>query len=31
MPSVLPYRPKQGEIPTNPGVYRFRDADGRIL
>ncbi|WP_460774040.1 excinuclease ABC subunit UvrC [Microbacterium sp. GXF7504] len=31
MPSVLPYRPKQGEIPTTPGVYRFRDADGRIL
>jgi excinuclease ABC subunit C len=31
VPSVLPYRPKQGEIPTTPGVYRFRDADGRIL
>jgi len=31
MPSVLPYRPKQGEIPTTPGVYRFRDAEGRIL
>ncbi|MBZ4486520.1 excinuclease ABC subunit UvrC [Microbacterium sp. cx-55] len=31
MPSVLPYRPKQGEIPTSPGVYRFRDAEGRIL
>jgi len=28
---VLPYRPKQGEIPTSPGVYRFRDAEGRIL
>lgn len=27
----LPYRPKPGEIPTNPGVYRFRDADGRVL
>ncbi len=31
MASVLPYRPKQGEIPTSPGVYRFRDAEGRIL
>jgi excinuclease ABC subunit C len=29
--SALPYKPKPGEIPTNPGVYRFRDADGRIL
>jgi excinuclease ABC subunit C len=29
--SHLPYRPKPGEIPTNPGVYRFRDADGRVL
>jgi excinuclease ABC subunit C len=28
---VLPYRPKTGEIPTDPGVYRFRDADGRVL
>jgi len=27
----LPYKPKQGEIPTDPGVYRFRDADGRVL
>ncbi|MBU4464377.1 MAG: excinuclease ABC subunit UvrC [Actinobacteria bacterium] len=27
----LSYQPKQGEIPTNPGVYRFRDADGRVL
>jgi len=25
------YRPKSGEIPTNPGVYRFRDAEGRVL
>ena len=25
------YRPKTGEIPTNPGVYRFRDAEGRVL
>ena len=31
MANVLPYRPKAGEIPTNPGVYRFRDADGRVL
>jgi excinuclease ABC subunit C len=29
--SPLAYRPKPGEIPTEPGVYRFRDADGRIL
>jgi len=27
----LPYKPKQGEIPTDPGVYRFRDPAGRIL
>ncbi|GAA2248963.1 excinuclease ABC subunit UvrC [Rarobacter faecitabidus] len=25
------YRPKQGEIPTSPGVYRFRDEDGRVI
>lgn len=31
MASALPYKPKPGEIPTNPGVYRFRDADGRVL
>jgi len=29
--SALPYKPKPGEIPTDPGVYRFLDADGRIL
>ncbi|WP_295833221.1 excinuclease ABC subunit UvrC [uncultured Microbacterium sp.] len=29
--SHLAYRPKAGEIPTNPGVYRFRDAEGRVL
>ncbi|MBB2976778.1 excinuclease ABC subunit C [Microbacterium endophyticum] len=29
--SQLPYKPKQGEIPTDPGVYRFRDAEGRVL
>ena len=27
----LSYRPAPGEIPTNPGVYRFRDDTGRIL
>ncbi|WP_165143001.1 excinuclease ABC subunit UvrC [Microbacterium endophyticum] len=31
MVSQLPYKPKQGEIPTDPGVYRFRDAEGRVL
>ncbi|WP_298040613.1 excinuclease ABC subunit UvrC [uncultured Microbacterium sp.] len=31
MAEVLPYKPKPGEIPTNPGVYRFRDAEGRVL
>lgn len=25
------YRPASGEIPTNPGVYRFRDEAGRII
>ncbi|MEO6530825.1 MAG: excinuclease ABC subunit UvrC [Specibacter sp.] len=25
------YRPKPGEIPTDPGVYRFRDQHGRII
>ncbi|KGN38782.1 excinuclease ABC subunit UvrC [Knoellia subterranea] len=25
------YRPKPGEIPTDPGVYRFRDKDGRVI
>jgi len=28
---ALPYKPRPGEIPTQPGVYRFRDADGRVL
>ncbi|WP_448004764.1 excinuclease ABC subunit UvrC [Agromyces bauzanensis] len=27
----VPYRPKAGEIPTAPGVYRFRDAERRVL
>lgn len=34
MPRSAPtvaYKPKPGEIPTNPGVYRFRDAAGRVL
>ncbi len=31
MADQLSYRPKPGEIPTNPGVYRFRDAQGRVL
>jgi len=25
------WRPKSGEIPTQPGVYRFRDATGRVI
>ncbi|EWS82807.1 excinuclease ABC subunit UvrC [Brachybacterium phenoliresistens] len=25
------YRPAPGTIPTSPGVYRFRDADGRVV
>jgi excinuclease ABC subunit C len=28
---AIEWRPKQGEIPTSPGVYRFRDARGRVL
>jgi excinuclease ABC subunit C len=31
MSDTVPYRPKAGEIPTSPGVYRFRDADRRVL
>ena len=31
MAEILSYRPKTGDIPTNPGVYRFRDATARIL
>lgn len=31
MAEHLPYKPRAGEIPTNPGVYRFRDAEGRVL
>jgi excinuclease ABC subunit C len=25
------YRPKPGEIPNDPGVYRFRDGHGRVI
>jgi excinuclease ABC subunit C len=25
------YRPRPGEIPTDPGVYRFRDLHGRVI
>lgn len=25
------YRPSPGEIPTQPGVYRFRDEQGRVI
>jgi excinuclease ABC subunit C len=25
------YRPASGEIPTDPGVYRFRDGHGRVV
>ena len=31
MPDPRSYRPKPGEIPTQPGVYRFRDAKGRVI
>ncbi|GLI28839.1 UvrABC system protein C [Agromyces rhizosphaerae] len=31
MRDTVPYRPKAGEIPTRPGVYRFRDESGRVL
>ncbi|MFD0559285.1 excinuclease ABC subunit C [Stackebrandtia endophytica] len=27
----LPYRPAPGTIPEQPGVYRFRDSDGRVI
>jgi excinuclease ABC subunit C len=28
---TVSYRPKAGEIPTQPGVYRFRDPKSRVL
>lgn len=31
MADTVSYRPRAGEIPTQPGVYRFRDAQDRIL
>ena len=31
MTSPASYRPKPGSIPTSPGVYRFRDARGRVI
>lgn len=31
MANPASYRPKTGEIPTNPGVYRFRDQHGRVI
>ncbi|MCU1535382.1 MAG: excinuclease subunit, partial [Glaciihabitans sp.] len=31
MADTVSYRPKAGEIPTQPGVYRFRDPSGRVL
>ncbi|MEU4453591.1 excinuclease ABC subunit UvrC [Nocardioides sp. NPDC023903] len=31
MPDPQSYRPKAGSIPTQPGVYRFRDPKGRVI
>jgi excinuclease ABC subunit C len=31
MADTVSYRPKAGEIPTKPGVYRFRDDKQRVL
>ncbi|MFF1878842.1 excinuclease ABC subunit UvrC [Leifsonia sp. NPDC058230] len=31
MADTVSYRPKAGEIPTQPGVYRFRDPKSRVL
>ena len=31
MANELPFRPKTGEIPTEPGVYRWLDPNGRVL
>ncbi|HWD62575.1 MAG TPA: excinuclease ABC subunit UvrC [Humibacter sp.] len=31
MADTVAYRPKPSEIPTQPGVYRFRDAKKRVL
>ncbi|MGO1318529.1 MAG: GIY-YIG nuclease family protein, partial [Cellulomonadaceae bacterium] len=31
MADPVTYRPRPGEIPTEPGVYRFRDEHGRVI
>ncbi|HWS37718.1 MAG TPA: excinuclease ABC subunit UvrC [Actinoplanes sp.] len=31
MPDPSTYRPAPGSIPESPGVYRFRDPDGRVI
>jgi excinuclease ABC subunit C len=31
MAQTVAWRPKAGEIPTSPGVYRFRDSSSRVL
>ncbi|TQL68135.1 excinuclease ABC subunit C [Nocardioides albertanoniae] len=31
MPDPRSYKPKTGDIPTQPGVYRFRDPKGRVI
>ncbi|MFC5729826.1 MULTISPECIES: excinuclease ABC subunit UvrC [Nocardioides] len=31
MSPALSYRPSPGSIPTQPGVYRFRDRHGRVI
>ncbi|WP_347350700.1 excinuclease ABC subunit UvrC [Intrasporangium sp.] len=31
MPDPSTYRPRPGEIPLEPGVYRFRDQHGRVI
>jgi excinuclease ABC subunit C len=31
MADTVSWRPSAGEIPTSPGVYRFRDTTGRVL
>ncbi|HWJ81045.1 MAG TPA: excinuclease ABC subunit UvrC [Nocardioides sp.] len=31
MRDPLSYRPKPGSIPTQPGVYRFKDPKGRVI
>jgi excinuclease ABC subunit C len=31
MANDLSFRPKSSEIPTDPGVYRFLDENGRVL